>query len=796
MIESENNLFYPFLEIYRSASNSIEFGYKTFYEFLLIIPVGIFRRNNFCYSQNKSPGRIPIEIVTEFVYNIPMKNKKSKTITRYLACVMVFSMAFLFVSCSEQVKEQPNAQTDKKAIDDNPLLSTFNTPFNVPPFDKIKEEHYLPAFKEGIKRHQEEIEAIVANSEAPSFANTLEALDNSGALYTKVSSVFGVLKSVMNNDRIEEISKELSPLRSKHRDDIRLNEKLFQRIKAVYDRKDGLNLQGEQAMLLEKYYKDFARNGADLSPEKKVRLREINKELSLLSLNFGQNILKENNRFELVIDKKEDLAGLPENAVKAAAETAKERKHEGKWVFTLQKPSMIPFLQFSDKRELREKIYKAYINKGDNGDELDNKSNIKKIVSLRLEKAKLLGYANHAEYVLEVNMAKKPVKVYDLLQKLWKPALAMAKKEALELQEQIDKEGGNFKLQSWDWWYYTEKLRKAKFDLDDETIRNYFKLDNVRDGAFYVANKLYGLKFVERKDIPKYLPEVQVFEVQEADGSHVGILYMDFHPRTSKSSGAWMNSFRKQVVIDGKHIAPVITNNGNFTKPAGEKPSLLSFDEVGTLFHEFGHGLHGLLSKCTYDRLSGTSVARDFVELPSQIMENWALEPEVLKVYAKHYKTGEVIPQELVDKLKKAGLFNKGFEQVEYLAASILDMNWHTLEDIKNMEKFDVNQFESDALKKIGLIPEIISRYRSTYFKHIFSGGYSSGYYSYVWAEVLDADAFEAFNETSLFDGKTAKAFRENILQKGGTVEPMTLYKQFRGAEPKIEALLKRNGLQ
>jgi len=736
---------------------------------------------------------VSIEIAAEFGYNTPMKNNKPKTIKRYLACVLL-SMVFLFVSCSKQSDEQPKAQEDKKAVEDNPFFSTFNTPYNVPPFDKIKEDHYLPAIKEGIKRQQEEIEAIVSNPEAPTFANTLEALDNSGLLFNNVDNVFSVLKAVMNNDRMEEIAKEHSPLKAKNRDDIRLNEKLFQRIKTVYEQKDRLDLSEEQSMLLEKTYKEFTRNGANLSPEKKARLREINKELSLLSLNFGQNILKENNRFELVIETKEDLAGLPEDVVKAAAETAAELGHEGKWVFTLQKPSMIPFLQFADKRELREKIYKGYIDKGDNGDELDNKDNIKKIVSLRLEKANLLGYATYADYELEKNMSKKPAAVYDLLNKLWKPALAMAKTEAAELQEQIDREGGNFKLQSWDWWYYTEKLRKVKFDLDDEAVRPYFKLENVRDGAFYVANRLYGLKFVERTDIPKYLPEVQVFEVQEADGSHVGILYMDFHPRASKRSGAWMNSFRKQDRINGKNIAPVITNNGNFTKPTGDKPSLLNFDEVKTLFHEFGHGLHGLLSNCTYYLLSGTAVARDFVELPSQIMENWALEPEVLKVYARHYKTGEVIPQELVDKLKKAALFNKGFEEVEYLAASFLDMDWHTLEELKDPEALDVNRFESDALDKLGLIPEIISRYRSTYFNHIFSGGYSAGYYSYVWAEVLDADAFEAFKETSLFDEKTAKAFRENILQKGGTVEPMTLYKRFRGAEPKIEALLKRMG--
>lgn len=709
--------------------------------------------------------------------------------------MLLFSTLFMFISCSDQSKTQTSDDGEKQAaVEDNPFFSDFNTPYNVPPFDKIKVEHYLPAFKEGISRQQKEIEAIVSNPEAPSFANTLEALDKSGALLNTVDSVFNVLKAVDTNDQVEEVAKEVSPLKSKNRDDIRLNAKLFERIKAVYDQKANLDLSEEQGMLLEKLYKEFTRGGANLDPEKQARLREINKELSLLSLTFGQNLLKENNRFELVIETKEDLAGLPGSSIEAAAETAVERGHQGKWVFTLDKPSMIPFLQFADKRELREKIYKGYINRGDHGDELDNKLILAKIVSLRAERAKLLGYGNHAEFVLEENMAKKPSNVYDLLQKLWGPSLTRAKQEAVELQELIRKEGGNFKLESWDWWYYTERLRKAKFDLDEAMTRPYFRLENVRDGAFYVANKLYGIKFVERKDIIKYHPDVQVFEVQEADGSHIGILYMDFFPRSSKRGGAWMNSFRKQYREEGKNINPVITNNGNFTKPTADTPALLSFDEVTTLFHEFGHGLHGLLSDSTYTTLSGTAVSGDFVELPSQIMENWALEPEVLNVYAKHYKTGEVIPGELVDKLKKAGLFNKGFERVEYLAASFLDMDWHVLAELKAPETFDVNKFESDALNKIGLIPEIISRYRSTYFAHIFSGGYSAGYYNYIWAEVLDADAFEAFKETSLFDQATASAFRKNILAKGGTAEPMELYKRFRGAEPKIEALLKRNG--
>jgi len=688
-------------------------------------------------------------------------------------------LSLLFWSCTKQ--------------EENPFFSEFNTPYQVPAFDKIQEEHYLPAFKEGMKQQLQEIKAIIMNPESPTFENTIAALDNTGILLRKVGDIFDVLNGSMTNEKMQAIAKEAAPLRSKHEDDIKLNEKLFQRIKSIYDQRDSLNLNAEQSMLLEQYYKEFVRGGANLDEEKKARLREINKDLSVLTLKFGDNILKENNRFEMVIEKKEDLAGLPEAVITAAAETAKERGREGKWVFTLHKPSLIPFLQYSEKRDLREKIFKAYINRGDNHNELDNKSILSKIATLRVEKANLLGYKTHADFVLELNMAKKPENVYKLLYQLWKPALNRAKKEAEELQSMIDEEGKDFKLQPWDWWYYAEKLKRAKYELDDEILRPYFKLENVIDGVFTVANKLYGIQFTERIDIPKYHQDAKVFEVTEADGSHIGILYTDYFPRESKRGGAWMNAFRKQSRPGGKDIHPVITNNGNFSKPTGDKPALLSIEEVQTLFHEFGHALHGLLSDCTYNKLSGTSVPRDFVELPSQIMENWVLEPEVLKMYAKHHETGEVIPQELIDKLKKATLFNQGFVTVEYLAASFLDMDWHTLTEPAEM---DVNTFETTSLNKIGLIPEIIVRYRSTYFQHIFSGGYSSGYYSYIWAEVLDADAFEAFKETSLFDQETAQSFRKNILARGGTEEPMILYKRFRGAEPSVQPLLRKRGLE
>lgn len=692
--------------------------------------------------------------------------------------------SLLLVSCSKPPAEQLS--------EENPFFSELDTPYGVPPFGKIKEEHYVPAFREGIKREKEESDAIANNAETPTFANTIEALEGTGALLRRVSNTFDVLNGSMTNDKMQVIDEEVAPLRSKHNDDIRLNTKLFERIKAVYEQKDDLDLTAEQGMLLEKYYKDFVRGGANLEENKKARFREINEELSLLSIKFGQNVLKETNRFEMVIENEEDLAGLPDAVITAAAETAAERGHEGKWIFTIQKPSLIPFLQYSENRELRKKIFKAYIDKGNNNDELDNKAILSKMAALRLERANLLGYKTHAHYVLEENMAKVPENVYKLLDQLWKPALEKAKTEAKELQTMIDEEGGNFSLEPWDWWYYTEKLKKARYDLDEEMLKPYFELNNVREGAFYVANKLYGLQFVERNDIPKYHEDVKVFEVKEADGSHVGILYSDYYPRESKRGGAWMNSFQKQSRLGGVDIHPIVTNNGNFSKPTGDMPALISSEDVGTLFHEFGHALHGLLSDCTYNRLSGTSVPRDFVELPSQIMENWVFEPEVLKVYAKHYETGEVIPQDLIDKLKKTGTFNQGFATVEYLAASYLDMDWHTLEET---EIQDVEKFENKSMSRIGLIPEIVVRYKSPYFNHIFSGGYSAGYYSYIWAEVLDSDAFQAFKETSLFDQKTATAFRENILARGGTEDPMTLYLCFRGKEPSVEPLLKKRGL-
>jgi peptidyl-dipeptidase Dcp len=670
----------------------------------------------------------------------------------------------------------------------NPFLKPYNTPYGVPPFDEIKSEHYLPAIKEGIKQQQEEIAAIVNNNEAPDFANTIEALENSGALLGRVTMVMSNLMSSSTTEDLQRISKEASPLRSKNNDDITLNAELFSRVKTVYGQKDKLNLDTEQQKLLDETYKRFAKYGANLNEEQKTRLRQINEELALLSLQFSDNLLKETNSFKMLIDNEEDLAGLPEGTIKAASDAAENAGEKGKWVFTLHKPSFIPFLTYSEKRDLREKIFKGYINRGDNDNSYDNKEIIKKVINLRIEKAKMLGYETHADYVLEDAMAKTPAAVYDLLNQLWAAALPNAEKEAEELQKMIEQEGNDFKLEAWDWWYYSEKVKKAKYDLDEEELKPYFRMENVRQGVFELASKLFGLRFEELRYIPKYNPEVSVYEVKEADGTHIGLFFTDYFPRESKRGGAWMNYFRKQK----ENVSPIVCNVGNFTKPAGDIPSLLTMDEVRTLFHEFGHALHGLLSDAKYESLSGTSVPRDFVELPSQVMENWATEPEFLRTYAVHYLTGDTIPDVLIEKIQNTAYFNQGFVTVEYLSAALLDMKIHVLQDASD---YDVNEFEQKALNEINMLPEIVVRYRTPNFQHIFSSGYDAGYYSYIWAAVLDADAFEAFKETSLFDRKTADAFREYVLSKGGTSDPMSLYRSFRGKDPAIEPLLKRRGL-
>lgn len=697
----------------------------------------------------------------------------------------------VFYSCTPP-KEEKKEEIKEPVSNDNPFFSTFNTPHNVPPFDLIKPKHFIPAFERAMKIQKEHVDGVINNTEAPTFANTIEALEASGEEFSKVRGVFYNLNGANTSPELQKISKEIAPKLSKHADDISLNGKLFEKVKSVYENKDQIKLNEEQATLLENTYKSFLRNGANLNDEQKNRFREINKELSLLSLKFGENVLAETNKFKLVIDKEEDLAGLPETVKQGAAEAATEAGMNGKWLFTLHKPSLLPFLQYSANRELREKIYTAYINVGNNNNEFDNKEIVTKIVKFRAERANLLGYENHAAYMLENRMAKKADNVYDLLDKVLKPTIKMAKNEVVEMQKLIDKERGKFKLQPWDWWYYAEKVKKAKYALDEEMLRPYFKLENVIDAAFMVANKLYGITIEERTDIPKYHPDVKTFEVKEADGSHIGIFYADYHPRASKRGGAWSSSYRGQFIKNGEFVHPVVTNVCNFSKPTADKPALLSVDEVTTLFHEFGHGLHSLLGNCQYRTTRG-EVARDFVELPSQIMENWSMDPEVLKMYAKHYETGEVISDELIDKMQNSAHFNQGFTTLEYLAASYLDMKFFTIDEPKEI---DVLTFEKEAMDKIGLIEEIAPRYRSTYFRHIFAGGYSAGYYSYIWSETLDADAFAAFKESGdLFNKDLAAAFRKEVLSKGGGADPAVMYKRFRGADPKIEAMLKRKGL-
>jgi len=691
--------------------------------------------------------------------------------------------AFIMTSCNKK----------KKDLSGNPFFTEYTTPFGVPPFDKIDTTHYIPAFEEGMIQHNLEIDSIINSKEEPTFENTILKYDKSGRLLTKVGNVFFNLLSALTNDRMQDIAMEISPKLSEHRDAIMMNEKLFARIKAIYEKRNDSKLDSQQIRVVEKYYKDFVRNGANLSKDKQDSLKSVNSKLSKLELQFGQNLLAETKDFKLIVDKKEDLEGLPQASIDAAAEAAKEAGKEGKWLFTLDKPSLIPFLQYAKNRELREKIYRGYFMRGDNDNKNDNKKIIDEIVNLRIEKAKLLGYTNFAQYVIEQNMAKTPETVNDFLIKLWTPALKVSKNELVDMQKIIDKEKGNFKLASWDWWYYAEKVRKEKYNLEETELQPYLSLSNVRDGMFYVANKLYGITFDKKTDIPVYQSEVEVFEVKEADGKHLGLLYLDYYPRVSKDGGAWCTSFREAGWDFGKKVDPIVSIVCNFTKPSGDAPALLTWDEATTLFHEFGHGLHSLFTEGKYNRTAG-SVPRDYVELPSQIMENWAGEKEVLKQYAKHYKTGEVIPDALIEKLSKSSKFNQGFGTVEYLAASILDLNYHM---VNEKTTIDAREFEKTALSKIGLIPEILPRYRSTYFSHIFSGGYSAGYYVYIWAEVLDSDAFDAFKKSGdLFNKDLASKFRKYCLQECGNDEGMIQYKKFRGQEPSIEPLLVKRGLK
>ena len=670
----------------------------------------------------------------------------------------------------------------------NPFLSEFQTPNGVPPFDQIKLEHYEPAFQKGIEEQNANIQAIIDNAEAPTFDNVIVAFEQSSPILDRVGGVFFNLTEAETTDGLSALDMKMAPVLSEHSDNISLNQALFKKINAVYQQRESLSLTREQERLLEKIYKDFVRSGAGLPAEKQERLREINKQLSTLGITFGNHVLNENNAFKLYVEKEEDLSGLPQWFRESAAAEAKADGQEGKWLFTLHNASRLPFLQYADNRALREQIYKAYINRGNNNDENDNKSTIAEIVRLRLEKANLLGFDCYSNFVLDTKMAKNSATVMEFLNNLWSYALPKAKAEAAELQKLMDKEGKGEKLEAWDWWYYTEKLRKEKFNLEEEDLKPYFKLENVREGAFTVANKLYGITLTKMEGVPVYHPDVEVFEVKDRDGSQLGIFYVDYFPRAGKRGGAWMNNYREQQA----GVRPHICNVCSFTKPVGDTPSLLTLDEVETLFHEFGHALHGLLTKCQYKSTSGTSVVRDFVELPSQINEHWATEPEVLKMYATHYQTGEVMPDALIEKVLQQKTFNQGFITTELLAAAILDMNLHNL---TSTEGLDVLAYEKEAMDKLGLIPQIAPRYRTTYFNHII-GGYSAGYYSYSWANVLDNDAFEAFKENGIFDPETANSFRSNILEKGDSDDPMTLYKNFRGQEPQLEPMLKNRGLK
>ncbi|MDL2717660.1 MAG: M3 family metallopeptidase [Acidobacteriota bacterium] len=699
------------------------------------------------------------------------------------ACRLAVALTVLIVAVPAAAQAPPAS---------NPFFEEWKTPFGMPPFERIKAEHYAPAFEAGIAERKKEVGAIASNPAAPTFANTVEALENGGLALAKVSDVFFTLTGAETNDALQAINKEFAPKLSALRDDVLLNEKLFARVKTVWEAREKLTLSVEQKKLLEETFKDFVRGGANLAPEQKKRFREINQELSVLGLKFADNLLKETNGFRLVIDRKEDLAGLPPALVSAAADAAKAAKLEGKWVFTSQAPSILPFLTFAENRDLRKKILDGYTSRGDHGDAFDNKASLSRIAALRSERARLLGYKTHADFVLEENMAKTPAGVYGLLDRVWAPSLAMAKRERADLDAAMKAERKDASLEAWDWRYYSEKVRKARFDLDDKALRPYFPIDRVREGIFYAANRLYGLTFTERTDVPKYHPEVRVFEVKDADGSFLALYTVDYYPRPGKRSGAWCGRIRPTWLKDGKDVRPIVTNVTNVSRPAGDAPALLSLEEVRTLFHEFGHAVNGFVSRVSYRSMGRTS--RDFVELPSQIMESWALEPEVLKVYAKHWKTGETIPLALVSKIEKAGTYGEGFRTTEYLAASYLDMDWHALPEPKEME---ASAFEKASLGRIGLIPEIVVRYRSPYFQHIFGpgGGYSAGYYSYIWSDVLVADAYDLFREKGIFDKATATSFRKNILEKGGTEDAMTLYKRFRGREPSVEPLLVKRGL-
>ena len=708
--------------------------------------------------------------------------------------LILITVLLFIVSCQQKSKMDPNI---------NPFFQEWNTPYEVPPFLDIKDEHYMPAYQQGMKENLEEIDLIVNNPEAPTFANTIEELERTGKLLSKVGRVFSNLASSNTNPKLQELQRELSPMLSAHYDKISLNEGLFNRVDAIWQNRENLDLTKEQTKLLNDTRKGFVRSGALLSENQKERISEINSKISGLSTSFGQNLLAETNGFELILEAS-DLEGLSDGVIAAAADAASQKmdaaesdeekdKYKDKYVFTPHRSSMYPFLTESTRRDLREKLYNSYVMRGDNNNDTDNKEIAAQIAKLRAERAQIMGYKTHAHFILDDNMLKTPEEVYDLLYKLWKPAVKRAKVEVADMQAVADSEGHDFKVAAWDWWHYSEKVRKEKYDLDESAIKPYLSLDNVLQGVFNTTNKLWGLNFTEIFDIDLYHPDARIWEVTDKDGSHLGIFIGDYFTRSNKRGGAWMSSFKGQSNLDGRE-RPIVVNVCNFPAPVGDDPALLSFDNVVTLFHEFGHAMHGTLTDVKYGSMAGTSGPRDFIELPSQLLEHWASEPQVLKSFATHYETGEPIPDELIEKLLNASKFNQGFINTEYLAASLLDMDWHTISADDELK--DANKFESESMKKVGLIGEIAPRYRTTYFAHIFSGGYSSGYYSYVHAAVLDSDAFEAFKEAGdVFDPELSSKLRSSIYSMGSTEEAMDLFVEFRGRKPVIEPLLKVRGL-
>lgn len=698
--------------------------------------------------------------------------------------ILIMSLFIAVTACDQK-------DTKQDEMSNNPLLQEWNTPFGVPPFDKIKDADYLPAFRYAMKEHNEEIDAIVNNQDVMTFENTIEALELSGSDLDKVSNVFYSVESANTNDALKEVAKTVAPELSAHYDNIMLNQALFERIKAFKEESENLDLSPEQKMLLSETYKGFVRSGANVEGAEKDRLKEINSKLAVLSQQFGDNLLDETNAFELHVINEDDLGNLPASLVAVAANESKARGNKKGWSFTLQRPSINPFLQSSPSRGKRDQMFIGYAMRGNNDNDKDNKAILEEMANLRLERANILGYKTHADFVLDDSMAKNPEAVFGFLDRLWTPALEMSKAERKALTESMHNDGVQAEFMGSDWRYYVEKVRAERYNFNEDETRPYFEFTAVMDGAFMLANKLFGITFKELENMPVWHEDQMVFEVLEEDGTHIGIIYMDFFARESKRGGAWMNELRMQSNVD-EYVTPIVTNNFNFPPPTDVGPSLLSFTEAQTLFHEFGHGLHGLFSDVRYASLSGTNVPRDFVEFPSQVMENWMSEPEVLKLYAKHYETGEIIPDDMIERMNAANKFNQGFITVEYMAAAYLDMAWHT---ITTEENSDVRDFEANEMQRLGLIPEILPRYRSTYFAHIFSGGYSSGYYSYLWSEVLDADAFAAFKEVGIFDRELADRYRK-MLSLGGSKPGMDLYLEFRGSEPEIEPLLIKRGLK